>query len=119
MKKYHIITYGCQMNESDSERLAAKLENKNYKLAEKIESADLIVINICSVRQSAIDRVYSKIKQLKSLKIKNLKFKIILTGCILEKIKNNLKNRLIKYYLLLVLKQRQNIRTLNALLFQL
>ncbi|MFH1387850.1 MAG: MiaB/RimO family radical SAM methylthiotransferase [Patescibacteria group bacterium] len=91
MKKYHIITYGCQMNESDSERLAVKLENKKYKLAEKIESADLIVINICSVRQSAIDRVYSKIKQLKILKIKNLKFKIILTGCILEKDKKQFK----------------------------
>ena len=93
MKKYYIITYGCQMNESDSERLAAKLENKNYKSVKKIELADLIVINICSVRQSAIDRVYSKIKQLKSLKIKNLKFKIILTGCILEKDKKQFKKQ--------------------------
>jgi len=85
MKKYHIITYGCQMNESDSERLAAKLEKKKYKLTDKIESADLIIINTCSVRQSAIDRVYSKIKQFNKLKIKNPKLKIILTGCILIK----------------------------------
>jgi len=91
--KYHIITYGCQMNESDSERLATKLEQKNYKLTKKIETADLIVINICSVRQSAIDRVYSKIKQLKSLKIKNLKLKIILTGCVLEKDKKQFKKQ--------------------------
>jgi len=93
MKKYHIITYGCQMNESDSERLAAKLENKDYKPTEKIKMADLIVINICSVRQSAIDRVYSRIKQLKSLKIKNLKLKIILTGCILEKDKKQFEKQ--------------------------
>ncbi len=90
MKKYHIITYGCQMNESDSERLAAKLENKNYKFAEKIETADLIVINICSVRQSAIDRVYSKIKKIRSI---NSKAKIVLTGCILQKDKKQFKEQ--------------------------
>lgn len=82
MKKYHIITYGCQMNESDSERLATKIEKKRYKATEKIKVADLIVMNVCSVRQSAIDRVYSKIENIKSI---NPKAKIALTGCILEK----------------------------------
>ena len=91
MKKYHIITYGCQMNESDSEQLAAKLENKKYKFTKKIEIADLIVINICSVRQSAIDRVYSKIKKIRSI---NPKAKIVLTGCILEKDKKQFKEQI-------------------------
>ena len=83
--KYHIITYGCQMNKSDSERLAAKLEKETCQPAKDIESADLVVINVCSVRQSAINRVYSKIRQLNSLKNQKSKIKIILTGCILKK----------------------------------
>ena len=78
--KYHIITYGCQMNKSDSERLAAKLEKKGYRPAKIAEKADLVVLNVCSIRQSAVNRVYSKIKQLK-----DNKKKIFLTGCILEK----------------------------------
>lgn len=73
--KYSIITYGCQMNKSDSERIAAKLEKESPN--------DLVVINACSIRQSAIDRVYSKVKQLKGKKI-------ILTGCLLEKDKKQL-----------------------------
>ncbi len=84
--KYHIITYGCQMNKSDSEGLAAKLEKKKYIPAQNIKQADLVIINVCSVRQSAIDRVYAKIKQLNN-------FKIILTGCILEKDKRQFKEQ--------------------------
>jgi len=86
MKKYYIITYGCQMNENDSEKIAAKLEKKGYKQVKSIEQTDLVIINVCSIRQSAINRVYSKIKQLS-------KFKIILTGCILEKDKKIFKEQ--------------------------
>jgi len=78
--RYYIITYGCQMNKSDSERLASQLEKKGYRPAETIKQADLIAINACSVRQSAVHRINSKIKQLKEQKKK-----IFLTGCILEK----------------------------------
>jgi len=88
MKKYYIITYGCQMNESDSEKIAFQLEKEGYKPAKAMEQADLAIINVCSVRQSAINRVHSKIKQLKSLKLK-----IILTGCILEKDKKKFKDQ--------------------------
>jgi len=96
--KYHIITYGCQMNESDSERLAAKLDKQKKQPAKNIKQADLVVINICSVRQSAIDRVYSKIKQIRNLGSRTPKKgvrlpKIILTGCILEKDKKQFKNQ--------------------------
>lgn len=90
MPQYHIITYGCQMNKSDSERIASKLESQGNKPVKKIELADLVVINICSVRQSAIDRVYSKVRQ---IRLKNPKVKIILTGCILEKDKQKLQEQ--------------------------
>jgi len=84
------------MNKSDSERVAGWYEGKGWKRAKKIEEADEIVINTCSVRQSAEDRVYGLINNLKKLKTqisnlksksqirKSLKPKIILTGCMLR-----------------------------------
>lgn len=84
--KYHIRTYGCQMNKSDSERIARVLEEIGFRPSPTAKGADLLLVNICSVRQSAVDRAISKIKS-QSSKIKNTnqKSKIILTGCILEK----------------------------------
>jgi len=88
--RYHIKTYGCQMNESDSERIAGQLNKKGYQETKKIGLADLAIINICSVRQSAINRVYSRIKKNRS---QNPKAKIILTGCILKKDKRQFQNQ--------------------------
>ena len=96
MKKYFIKTYGCQMNKSDSEKIAGWYERRGWKRAKNLEEADEIVINTCSVRQSAEDRVYGLINNLKKLKSQNsnlkskskirksLKPKIILTGCMLR-----------------------------------
>lgn len=72
------------MNKSDSERIGTVLENVGYKSASEINEADLIVVNMCSVRQSAVDRVYGRIKNFAKLKNKNEKLKIILTGCVLK-----------------------------------
>jgi len=83
-QKYFIVTYGCQMNKSDSERIATILEGKGYKKSSKINEADLIVVNMCSVRQSAVDRIFGLSQKFSKLKIKNKKLKIILTGCILK-----------------------------------
>lgn len=74
------------MNQSDSERIAGFLENKGYKKAPNMEGADLIVVNACSVRQSAIDRIFG----LKN-KFKKLKAKKILTGCVLKSDKKKFK----------------------------
>ena len=89
--KYFIITFGCQMNKSDSERIATVLENKGYQPASKINEADLIVVNMCSVRQSAVDRVYGLSPKFKKLKEKNKKLKTVLTGCILKKDKEKFR----------------------------
>ena len=83
--QYRIITYGCQMNKSDSERIATVLENIGYQPVSKENEADLIVVNMCSVRQSAVDRVYGLIQKFKKLKAEKENFKTILTGCILKK----------------------------------
>ena len=91
--KYHLITFGCQMNKADSGRIATVLENSGYKPASVIDEADLIVVNMCSVRQSAVDRVYGKIKYFTKLKTKNPKLKTVLTGCILKKDKRKLAEK--------------------------
>lgn len=85
--KYFIITFGCQMNKADSERIAAGLKKRGYKSASNINGADLIVVNMCSVRQSAVDRVYGLIPKFKKLKVKT-----VLTGCILEKDRKKFKS---------------------------
>jgi tRNA-2-methylthio-N6-dimethylallyladenosine synthase len=81
------------MNRSDSERIASVLESKGYQPALKIQWADLIVVNMCSVRQSAVDRVFGKIKEFAKIKEQNPKLRIILTGCILKKDRKKLKER--------------------------
>ena len=73
------------MNKSDSQRIAAALEEKGHKHAPRINGADLILVNMCSVRQSAVDRVYGLSPKLKKLKERNRKLKTILTGCITKK----------------------------------
>ncbi len=72
------------MNKSDSERIASVLEKIGFKSASDIKEVDLILVNMCSVRQSAVDRVYGLIPKFKKLKTKNSKLKTILTGCILK-----------------------------------
>ena len=81
------------MNHSDSERIASVLEEIGYKKSTKIEKADLILVNMCSVRQSAVDRVYGLTQKLKNLKTKKPRLKTILTGCILKEDKTKFKNR--------------------------
>jgi len=72
------------MNKADSERIATILEKKGYKPAENIKTTDLILVNMCSIRQSAVNRVYGLVEKIKKLKEKK-KIKTILTGCILKK----------------------------------
>jgi len=79
--KYFIKTFGCVQNHADSERITTYLKQKGMKKAVNIESADYIVINTCMIRESAENRVYGLINNLKKMKIKNRKLKIVVTGC--------------------------------------
>ncbi|MFH1462265.1 MAG: MiaB/RimO family radical SAM methylthiotransferase [bacterium] len=90
---YHIITFGCQMNKADSERIASALEKKGYKPASKMNEADLIVVNMCSVRQSAVDRIYGLSQKLAEFKTQNPKLKTILTGCLLKEDRKKLAKK--------------------------
>jgi len=90
--KYKIITFGCQMNKSDSERIAQVLENIGYQKASNEKEANLIVVNMCSVRQSAVDRVYGMVKKFFQFKTQNTTIKTLLTGCISKKDFEKFKN---------------------------
>jgi tRNA-2-methylthio-N6-dimethylallyladenosine synthase len=81
-KTYYIVTIGCQMNKSDSERIAGYLEDNDFTLAPSDVKADLVVLTTCGVRQSAEDRVYGFVGKIKK---QNPKAKIILTGCLSDR----------------------------------
>ncbi len=83
--KYYIAVFGCQVNFSDAERVSAILESQKYKETSNIAEADLILIVMCSVRQSAVDRVFGLVEKIRELKTTNYKLQTILTGCILKK----------------------------------
>jgi len=80
--KYHIWTEGCQMNISDSQRVASALERLGYRSASHPEEADVIVLNTCVVRQSAEDKAYGRLLTLKPLKKQRPGLVINLMGCL-------------------------------------
>ena len=93
MKKYHIITYGCQMNEHDSENIAGLLEAAGYVYVEDEYTADLVVMNTCSVRENADNRFFGVLGTFKKIKKNNPDFIMCVCGCmpqqprVVEKIK--------------------------------
>ena len=92
-KRYHILTYGCQMNERDSEIIAGLLEQSGYQVADSLEQADLVLINTCSVRHSAENKVYGKLGEIKRLKARRPQMKVALGGCMaqLDEVRTRLK----------------------------
>ena len=79
--KYYLWTVGCQMNKADSEKLAAGFDRLGLKATDRIERADIVVLNTCSVRQHAEDRAYSKLGRVRELKNEKPELKVALMGC--------------------------------------
>ena len=92
-KKLKLLTYGCQMNVADSERMAGLLRQIGYSLTDDADDADLILINTCCVRATAEDKVFGQIGRFKALK--RLKPNLILgvAGCMAQKEGANLIKR--------------------------
>jgi tRNA-2-methylthio-N6-dimethylallyladenosine synthase len=84
METFYIKTFGCQMNTRDSELVAGLLLKKGYKLAEQEKEADIVLVNTCSVRKHAEDRVWSEIGKLKKRKKITGKPIIGLIGCMAQ-----------------------------------
>lgn len=92
-EKFFIKTYGCQLNEADGEKMCSLLSNIGYEKTENIFDANLILLNTCCIRNTAEQKVYGKIGDLKRLKEKNKNILLGITGCVASKEKDNLKTR--------------------------
>ncbi len=86
--KYHLITYGCQMNKSDSERMAALLDGLGLQETKVEKEADVIIVNSCSVRQTAEDRIFGKMRNFARMKEKKPGLIVAVTGCMAGRDKN-------------------------------
>ncbi len=86
-KKYSIITYGCQMNFSDSEVVSSILNSNGYQSSDNYINSDLILLNTCSIREKAEITIRKKLESFKKLKKKNTNLKIGVLGCMAERLK--------------------------------
>ena len=83
-KKVFVKTYGCQMNVYDSQRMSEALVSDGYEITEKPDSADLILLNTCHIREKAAEKIYSELGRYKKLKAKKPSLKIGVTGCVAQ-----------------------------------
>ena len=82
-KKLFVKTHGCQMNEYDSAKMIDLLQEKeDFELAESEEQADLLILNTCSIREKAQERVFHQIGRWRKIKEKNPDLKIAIGGCV-------------------------------------
>ena len=91
--KYYLWTVGCQMNKADSEKLAAGFDRLGMKATDRMERAELVVINTCSVRQHAEDRAYSKLGRVRELKQERPDLKVAVMGCMVGLRTDDLRKR--------------------------
>ena len=85
MRSYHIITFGCQMNEHDSERMAGILEAQGFIPAASPEDAEMVILNTCSIREKAEQKFYSELGRLSHLRQKDgSSVTIAVAGCIAQ-----------------------------------
>ena len=88
--KYYIETYGCQMNVYDSELVASLLKKNGYSETDKIESADVIFLNTCAVREKAEETVHNRLDSLHYLKRKNPNLLLGVLGCMAKNLKDGI-----------------------------
>ncbi|MCE7927799.1 MAG: tRNA (N6-isopentenyl adenosine(37)-C2)-methylthiotransferase MiaB [Dehalococcoidia bacterium] len=91
--RYYLWTAGCQMNKADSEKLAAGFGRLGLRAVDRMERADVVVLNTCSVRQHAEDRAYSKLGRVRQLKQEKPALKVVLMGCMVGLKSDDLRKR--------------------------
>ena len=92
-RKYNIVTFGCQMNKADSERMAGVLENMGYEASEDPNLADLILYNTCTIRDNAEQKVYSSLGRQAKRKHKQPDLTLVLAGCLAQQESEKLLRR--------------------------
>ncbi len=92
-KRYLVKTYGCQMNEHDSERIAGSLEAEGYTATDSVADADVVVLNTCCIRENADNKLYGALGNLKVAKVDNPNLQIVVSGCLAQKDKHEIQRR--------------------------
>jgi tRNA-2-methylthio-N6-dimethylallyladenosine synthase len=92
-KSYFITTYGCQMNEHDSERMAGMLEADGYVKAAAPDAADVVLFNTCCIREKADTRLYGNLGHVKAIKDRRPDMKIVVGGCLAQKDRSAIQQR--------------------------
>lgn len=90
---YYIRTFGCQMNEHDSERIAGLLESDGMAPAVALDQADVVFINTCTIRENADNRLYGNLGQLKTLKDRRPDMMLVVGGCAAQKDRQIVRER--------------------------
>lgn len=93
MKHLFIETYGCQMNVADSEVIASVMKMAGYETCDSLEQADAILLNTCSVRKNAENKIFNRLETLYALKKRGRKLIIGIVGCMAERVKEELINK--------------------------
>ncbi|MCK5168567.1 MAG: tRNA (N6-isopentenyl adenosine(37)-C2)-methylthiotransferase MiaB [Bacteroidales bacterium] len=89
-KKLYIETYGCQMNVADSEVVASVMKDKGYVVTEDINEADIVLVNTCSIRENAEQRIWGRLDVFKQIKKKKPELTVGVIGCMAERLKEKL-----------------------------
>ena len=92
-RTYLIRTFGCQMNEHDSERIAGLLEAEGMVPTDEVESADVVVLNTCCIRENADNKLYGNLGHLKALKERRPGMQIAVAGCLAQKDRDRIQAR--------------------------
>ena len=92
-KRFFVRTFGCQMNEHDSERIANLLVLDGLSAADRIEDADVVVLNTCCIRENADNKLYGNLGHLKAIKDQKPDLKIMVAGCLAQKDREIIRKR--------------------------
>lgn len=92
-QRLYIETYGCQMNNADSEVVVSVMMNAGYALTDKLAEADVVLINTCSIRDNAEQRIWGRLRELRIYKKRNKGLVVGVIGCMAERLKEQLSER--------------------------
>ena len=92
-RRFHVRTFGCQMNEHDSQRIAGLLLAEGYEPTDDLDAADVVVLNTCCIRENADNKLYGNLGHLKSLKDARPDLQIAVGGCLAQKDRELVRER--------------------------
>jgi tRNA-2-methylthio-N6-dimethylallyladenosine synthase len=116
-KNYHVVTYGCQMNEHESEKIEGMLSAAGCSKHSDIKTADIIVVNTCCIRESAEQKIISNIGFMKTYKAKNEDLIVIVCGCLTQQ-KDLAKKLFTRFKFLSIVIGTQNLHMIPEFLYE-